>query len=101
VESILAIAVIIGLGCLWSDSLRAKESALRECKTACERADMQLLDQTVALASLGLIRDDQGRVRIRRRYRFDFSIDGGDRYPGQITLTAGRVESLWLGGTAT
>lgn len=100
-ESVLAIAAIVGLGCLWSDSLRAREFALRECKTACERADMQLLDQTVALASLRLTRDAEGRVRIRRRYRFEFSIDGGDRYPGQITLTAGRVDSLWLGGTAT
>lgn len=100
-ESVLAIAVIIGLGCFWSDSLRAREFALRECKTACDRADMQLLDQTVALANVGLTRDAEGRVRIRRRYRFEFSIDGGDRYPGQITLIAGRVESLWLGGTAT
>ena len=99
-ESVLAIAAIIGLGCFWSDSLRAREFALRECKTACERADMQFLDQTVALANVGLTRDAKGHVCIRRRYRFEFSIDGGDRYPGQITLTAGRVESLWLGGTA-
>ena len=100
-ESVLAIGVIVGLVWFWSDSLRAREFALRECKTACERADMQFLDQTVALANVGLTRDAAGRIRIRRRYRFEFSIDGGDRYPGQITLTAGRVESLWLGGTAT
>ncbi len=96
--SLLAIAVIVGLACAWSMSLHAREIALRECKTACERAEMQLLDQTVALAGLGLTRDEQGRVRIRRCYRFEFSIDGRDRFPGSITLTAGRVESLWLGG---
>ncbi|MCA1605682.1 MAG: DUF3301 domain-containing protein [Acidobacteria bacterium] len=100
-ESLLAIGVIVGLIWFWSDSLRAREFALRECKTVCERTDRQLLDQTVALASVGLTRDPEGRVCVRRRYRFEFSIDGGDRYPGQITLTAGRVESLWLGGTAT
>ncbi len=96
--SLFAIAAIIGLAYCWFDSLRARELALRSCQAACERAELQLLDQTVALASLGLIRDERGRMRIRRCYRFEFSIDGNDRLAGQITLIAGRVESFWLGG---
>jgi hypothetical protein len=100
VESLFAIAVILALGWFWSDSLRARDLALRECKKACGAANAQLLDQTVALAGLSLTRNAEGRVSIRRRYRFEFSLDGGDRYAGQITLAEGRVGSLWLGARA-
>ena len=52
-----AIILIIAGGWYWIDSLRARERALAAGRGACERYDVQLLDETVQFAKLRLARD--------------------------------------------
>ncbi len=78
----------------WVDSLRAREAALRRCNALCRELDVQLLDQTVRLARLRPARDGSGRLRWRRRYIFEFSVEGHERYPGEIVLLGTVVESM-------
>ncbi len=65
---ILVLVVPVAIGWLWFDSLRARESAVRAARLACDADGVQLLDATVALASLRLQRGDDGWVALRRIY---------------------------------
>ena len=86
VSTLAALAAIGVIFWYWSDSLRTREQALRVCADACRQMGVQLLDQTVVVRRLRLGRDAGGRVRLRRHYGFEFSIDGGDRFRGQAVM---------------
>ena len=43
-----AIVLIVGGIFLWLDSLRARERALKAGRAACQRYELQLLDETVS-----------------------------------------------------
>lgn len=79
---------------LWSSSRLAAEQATRLARQACQRGGVQLLDQTVALSGLGLERNRNGRLAIRRRYQFDYSTVGHDRLRGQLSLLGGELQ--WI-----
>ncbi|MES1982998.1 MAG: DUF3301 domain-containing protein [Pseudomonadota bacterium] len=80
----------------WLDSLRALEIARTEAKLVCNKANVQLLDDTVARISLALARNPSGRRALQRIYRFEFSETGDTRLEGRLTLLAGRVESVTM-----
>ncbi len=71
-----------------------RETALRATRLYCQREQLQLLDESVALRSLWLKRGADGRVHIWRGYQFEFTVTGGERYIGK-TVTLGRlIESI-------
>lgn len=91
---------LIGIGLIawfWQDSLQAKERAHLACRSACRRAGVQLLDDTVALERLWL-RRDSGRPRLERRYTFEFTETGVNRHSGLVVIFGGRVEVLAMDG---
>jgi len=91
----LSILFAIGFGgWYWWRALGTKELALQSARRACERADVDLLDQSVCLSGLGLQRDQQGRLRLRRTFSFDFTATGEGRYRGRIVLLGERTESV-------
>lgn len=90
------LVVLLALGWLWQDSLRAREAALQEGKNACRRQGMQFLDDTLALASLGLGRNRRGQTVLRRVYRFEFSDTGNNRLSGSVVMAGGRVDDIML-----
>ena len=92
-----AAIVLIALGIFfWVDSLRARERALAAGRNACERYGVQLLDATVQFARLRVARDDEGRVRLRRTYTFEFSDTGDNRRHGAIVMLGGELQDLQL-----
>jgi hypothetical protein len=91
-----ALAVIAAGVFLWVDSLRARERALRAGRAACERYDLQFLDDTVSFARLRLRRDPDGQLRIARTYTFEFSDTGNNRRHGAIVMLGGELEDLQL-----
>ena len=90
------IVLIIAGGWFWIDSLRARERALAAGRGACERNSLQLLDATVQFARLRLARDDEGRLRLRRTYPFEFSDTGDNRRHGAIVMLGGELQDLQL-----
>lgn len=92
----LAIALIVAGAFIWADSLRARERALRAGRTACERYNLQFLDDTVAFARLRLARDADGQVKIARTYTFEFSDTGNNRRHGAIVMLGGDLLDLQL-----
>jgi hypothetical protein len=91
-----AIALIIVGIFLWLDSLRARERAVRAGKSACERYNLQLLDDTVSFARLRLARDEGGQLKIARTYVFEFSDTGNNRRHGAIVMLGGELQDLQL-----
>ena len=81
---------------LWTDSLRARERAVRAGRSACERYDLQFLDDTVSFARMRLARNDEGELRIARTYTFEFSDTGNNRRQGAIVMLGGEVQDLHL-----
>ena len=81
---------------LWLDSLRARERAVLAGRSACERYDLQFLDDTVSFARLRLGRDQDGQLKIARTYTFEFSDTGNNRRHGAIVMLGGEVLDLQL-----
>ncbi len=78
---------------LWQSALKAREQARAISHALCAQARVQLLDQTVALQRLGIARGADGWLHLRRRYRFELSIDGLDRHQGTLELLDGMLLS--------
>lgn len=93
-EWMIVALALIGWG--WYSGTQAKEAAVRAARRACESHRQELLDQTVVLREVRPQRDGSGRVRLRRRYAFEFSGDGEVRRRGEIVLLAGRMVELNL-----
>ena len=94
------LAVLLFLLALWLvwDTLRAREYANTAMRNACERRGYLFLDDTVSLHAVRPVRDADGRVRLRRDYRFQYSDTGHNRRDGSITLVGEAVSALELEG---
>ena len=78
----------------WFDSLKARELGIRAARHACHQEGLQFLDETVVGTSLRLARDDNGLLRLRRIYTFEYSDTGDNRCFGSVTLLGHEVEIL-------
>jgi hypothetical protein len=94
-ESLFAILLVLVLGLVWLDTLRAREMATGLARRACDREGVQFLDQAVALRRLGIRWTREG-LRLRRLYRFEFSEEGTGRRSGDLVLLGLRLECLKL-----
>jgi hypothetical protein len=94
---IAGMLLLAAIAWLWLDSLKAREVAVRAAREACHAEGLQLLDDTVAIASLWPVRDAEGRIRLQRAYDFEFSDTGDNRLKGGVVLRGHRVVLLNLG----
>lgn len=83
--------IILPLSWLWWEGLGAKEIARAHGKRICREHNVLFLDDTVALTMLRIRRDASGQVRIFRRFGFEFTSDGDQRYQGHIDMLGNRV----------
>ncbi len=92
--TLVALLLIGAFTLFWSASRLAAERARQAGRAACERAGVQLLDQTVMLNRLSLRRDGRGQLRVLRQYSFDYSRDGIDRARGTLALLGDELQ--WI-----
>lgn len=90
------VAVAVCIAAFVWDSLRVREAANEAMRSACAARRLYFLDDTVALESITVTRDDEGRLALRRRYRFAYSDTGHNRRRGEITLMGRNVVTLEL-----
>lgn len=88
---IISLALLGVLAWLWYDSIHVRDICIRAAKAACAADGLQLLDDTVAIASLKLARDDDGRLLLRRTYHFDYSETGDNRRRGSVVMLGAKV----------
>jgi hypothetical protein len=80
----------------WSSAKTAQEHAYHAVKQHCQRLELQMLDDYVAFNTILFKRDNHGRFRFLRRYQFEFSSSGNERYNGTITLSGRQTLNIHL-----
>lgn len=95
-EGLIVLALLALIAWFWADSLKARELALARARVMCESVGVQFLDETVSLRHIKPRRDEDGRVKLERGYRFEFSLNGSDRHQGVAVLIGGIVERIQL-----
>ena len=92
----LFIIFVAGLGLLTVDGMRVRELATQASRSHCQQLGLQLLDQSVSLSITRPARNDEGRITIYRRYRFEFTSTGDERYKGHIDMHHQQVSTIHL-----
>ena len=97
------ILLLLLAGAVWfvADGLKARELAYMAARKACIDAGVQFLDDTVSQSGLRLMRSQNGRLILERRFDFEFSPTGDEREQGFVRLAGDRVQEvrlakLWL-----
>lgn len=94
IAGLLALGAIVWL---WYDGLKARDAGIRVVRAACQSEGLQLLDDTVAIASLRPARNDDGQLVLRRVYSFEYSDTGDNRRRGSVVLLGQRAIVLNMG----
>ncbi len=81
---------------VWSN-LKAREIANVAIREACRTEYLLFLNDTAGLESLWFVRDDDGRMRLRRIYGFEYSDTGHERRRGSVTLIGNAVAAVDVG----
>ena len=94
---VIGLLFVVALGWFWLNGIKARDAAMLACRRACAAESLQFLDDTVSTARVRLERDDDGVLRLRRVYSFEYSDSGNNRRPGSIVLLGDRVIMLNVG----
>ena len=95
--SVAALAVIVAF---WHSSLAARETANRVAQDTCAGANVQMLDGTVSIHRLRIVRGDHAPLAWHRTSVFDYTADGYQRQRGFVVLTGDHVDTVGLGPRA-
>lgn len=76
--------------------MKVREIAFIAAKVHCQKMNLFLLDEYVALNGQWLKRDEQGKVKAWRSYQFEFSSTGDERYNGKVIMLGKKVLSIQL-----
>lgn len=74
----------------------AKETALRAVRRYCEAQQVQLLDDSMVVSRRWLGRGRDGRLGWWRRFGFEFTATGDERYRGYADLLGARIAAIQL-----
>jgi Protein of unknown function (DUF3301) len=91
---VFALFLFGACGLYFLEAIRVRELALQAVQRAGERDDFQLLDQSVHINRLSLSRDERGRWKIWRQYRFDYSFDGVERQQGFVIMLGKQLQAV-------
>lgn len=80
----------------WWQAVRVKELAFSAAARRCKTEDVQLLDDSIALKTMGFKRSDGGPMGFERQYAFEFTSTGDQRYQGWVVMRGQRLVSVEL-----
>ena len=75
----------------WWRATAIKDGVLIAAKRYCKTMDVMLLDEAVYLRGLWVKRDNGGQLRVWRRFMFDFTSTGEERYSGRIIMLGRQI----------
>lgn len=97
----ILLALLFGGLCLYFlSAIRVRELAVQAVARAGQQDDYQLLDQAVHIRRISLSRDRNGRWRIWRQYRFDYSFDGVERRQGHVIMLGKTLQAVVISDPA-
>jgi Protein of unknown function (DUF3301) len=91
---LILMAIAFPAALLWSSNRAAAELAIRYGQRSCQRAEVLWLDQTAHMVSIKLRRKPSGWLGWERKFHFEYSPNGDDRYVGLVTLLGNQLVSL-------
>ena len=91
---VLFLAIAAFMFAFWWQSDKIKRVTVAYVRRYCRHRELQLLDQTTVLRGIWLGRDEDGYLQIGRRYQFEFSTTGEQRYSGGIALLGTKLISV-------
>ena len=91
---LLAVFLFGGLCLYFLSAIRVRELALQAVGRSAKQDDYQLLDQSVHIRRVSLSRDNSGRWRVWRQYRFDYSYDGVNRRQGHVIMLGRKLQAI-------
>ena len=71
---------------------RARDLAIEHC----QKLNLQLLDHSMVIGALWPERGADGRLALRRRYRFEFASVGDRRYQGELVMVGLQLKHIEL-----
>ncbi len=80
----------------WLDTLKAREIGVAAAQRACVDEGFQFLDETVVGRTFRFGRNDEGQLKLRRLYAFEYSDTGDNRCAGSVAMLGHEVEYLQL-----
>jgi hypothetical protein len=92
---LFALLVLLAIVGLWLKLARGRERAVQEALQQCRQHGLQLLDESVGLRGVRLLRQ-HGQLLLERCYTFEVSIDGNDREPGKLWLIGRTLSGISL-----
>lgn len=90
------IGALLSIAYYWSSAMKARETAFSAAVAYCQKMNVLLLDDYVALNGQWLKRDGQGKIKAWRSFQFEFSSTGDERYQGKVVMLGGKVLSIQL-----
>jgi hypothetical protein len=90
----LVVFLFGGLALYFLSAIRVRELALQAVGRAAKQDDYQLLDQSVHIRRFSLSRDETGRWRVWRQYRFDYTYDGVNRQHGHVIMLGRKLQAI-------
>ncbi len=91
-----ALFVFLGVLAYFWRAQGTRELALRATRKHLKEQQLQLLDGNVALRALWCKRDANGQIKLWRRYIFEFTATGHERYKGQVVTLGNHIEGFEL-----
>lgn len=80
----------------WWRAKAIKDFVLQAARRYCKTMDVELLDDAVYLRGLWFKRDNHGRLRVWRRFLFDFTATGDERYTGRVIMLGSKILHMEL-----
>ena len=93
------IALLGMLIACWYEILKTREMVMQRCQQVCAEAQLQFLDQTVAVTGFRIRVSDDFRPMLYRTYQFEYSENGVDRCRGYVDLLNHGIVSIRLTGS--
>lgn len=85
------IVLLFGVFAFWWRTHQIRLLALQYVTRQCKQRGLQLLDQTVALKDIRPVRSGSS-MGIQRRYQFEFTSNGDQRYLGTVYMLGNTLE---------
>lgn len=80
----------------WWRGKAIKDFVISAARAHCRKMDVLLLDEAVYLRGLWFKRDQHGHLRVWRRFLFDFTTTGEERYLGRVIMLGQTIERIEL-----
>ena len=85
-SNVIIITLLLSFAYMWWRSMGVRHKALFLAKQYLAEADLELLDESLVVKKLRLRRNATGMMSILRRYEFEFTSTGTERYVGYIEM---------------